>query len=241
MLLIRNGYLLDPSAKEEGTADILIDDSGLIAGIRRHASAEDAPLPEVPASCTADAAGCIVIPGLVDTHSHFRDPGQTEKEDIVSGAAAAAAGGYTHVVMMANTRPCIDSTPVLQDVLARGRKTAIDVQSCACLTKDMAGRELTDMEQLAAAGASGFTDDGRPVMDAELLTRGLAKAAALRLPVSLHEEDPAFLHGSGVNAGSRAAKALSAGGRRPGSRNLARAPRSRDRAADGVRICASST
>ena len=148
-----------------------------------------------------DGAGLTAAPGFVDVHVHFRDPGLTYKEDILTGAEAAAAGGYTTVICMANTKPVVDNPETLSYVLEKGRQTGVHVLSCACVTKDMAGKELTDMEGLREAGAAGFTDDGKPILDAELLKAAFAEAARLDVPVSLHEEDPALIADNGINRG----------------------------------------
>ena len=102
-----------------------------------------------------DADGMIVAPGLVDTHVHFRDPGFTYKEDIITGAAAAARGGFTTVVCMANTKPAVDNVETLQYIQKKGETTGIHVMQTATVTKDLKGTELVDMEALADAGAAG--------------------------------------------------------------------------------------
>lgn len=158
-----------------------------------------------------DLRGQYIIPGLVDVHVHFRDPGFTYKEDICSGAEAAARGGFTSVVLMANTKPAVDNAETLSYVLEKGRETGIHVYTCANVTKGMQGRELTDMETLSRLGAAGFTDDGIPLLDEELLRSALQCAARLQRPVSLHEEDPALIQNNGVNAG-RAASHFGIGG-----------------------------
>lgn len=153
-----------------------------------------------------NAEGCVVAPGLVDVHVHFRDPGLTYKEDIRTGAAAAAAGGFTTVVCMANTKPVIDSTETLEYVLDKGRQTGIHVLSCAAVSVGMKGQELVDMEALKKAGACGFTDDGIPLMNGELLRQAMEQAARLDMPISLHEEDPAFIGNNGINRGETSKK-----------------------------------
>ena len=148
-----------------------------------------------------EAAGLVVAPGLVDVHVHFRDPGLTYKEDILTGAQAAAAGGFTTVVCMANTKPVIDNAETLTYVLDKGKETGIHVLSCACVTKGMQGKELVDMDGLRVAGAAGFTDDGIPILDEEVLKAALSKAEELQVPVSLHEEDPKLIANNGINRG----------------------------------------
>lgn len=149
-----------------------------------------------------DAAGLIVAPGLVDVHAHFREPGFTWKEDIESGGRAAAKGGFTTVVLMANTRPVVDNEETLAFVLERGRKACIHVESCCAVTKGLQGRELTDMERLLAAGAAGFTDDGIPLLDKDIARQAMKKAAGLGTVLSFHEEDPAYISNNGIHAGA---------------------------------------
>ena len=148
-----------------------------------------------------DAAGKVVAPGLVDVHVHFRDPGFTYKEDIHTGAAAAAKGGFTTVVLMANTKPVVDNAETLNYVLEEGKKTGINVLSTAAVSVGLKGQELTDMEALKAAGAAGFTDDGIPLRDGALVRAAMEKAAALNMPLSFHEEDPAYIKQNGINHG----------------------------------------
>lgn len=205
MLLIVNGTVIDPKSQLNARQDVLLGDDGRIAQIGERI------LP--PDGCRIlDASGCIVCPGLIDTHSHFRDPGFPWKEDIHTGCLSAAAGGYTSVLMMANTKPPIDCTEVLGDVLTRGAREAIHVYSGANVTKGMAGRELVDMEALAASGATVFTDDGVPVLRGELLEEALIRASRLNRPVSLHEEDPQYIHQNGIHGGGAAAAYLGIGG-----------------------------
>ena len=141
----------------------------------------------------------------MDVHVHFREPGFTEKEDIMTGAAAAAKGGFTTVVMMANTNPRIDNPDTLRTVLDKGKKTGIRVMACANVTKEMKGKELTDMETLAECGAVGFTDDGVPIMDEKLVTEAMRRAEKLDMPISFHEEDPKYIGNNGINRGKASA------------------------------------
>lgn len=145
--------------------------------------------------------GLTAAPGLVDVHVHFRDPGFTYKEDILTGARAAAAGGFTTVVLMANTNPVVDNEETLSYVLRKGQETAIHVKTCATVTKGMQGKEMVDMERLAGAGACGFTDDGVPVLEEAIVRRAMEQTAALGLPISFHEENPAMIVNNGVNRG----------------------------------------
>lgn len=213
MLYITDGYLIDPKSGLEGQKDILIND-GRIACIAPTGSSLTELIglsglkvdeKEINRIGHIDAAGKIVAPGLVDVHVHFRDPGFTYKEDIESGAAAAAKGGFTSVVLMANTKPAVDNGETLKYVLEKGQKTDIHVYSCANVTVGMKGKDLSDMETLSRMGAAGFTDDGIPILDEELLRMALRRAAELNKPVSLHEENPEYITNNGINAGKAAA------------------------------------
>ena len=156
MLLIRNGRVVDPVTGTDEVMDVLIDG----AVIQRTGKGLCAPGADV-----IDASGMVVAPGLVDVHVHFRDPGLTYKEDIETGAKAAARGGFTTVVCMANTRPAVDNPETLAYVQKKGEATGIHVLQAAAVSKGLKGKELTDMEALADAGAAGFTDDGIPLTD----------------------------------------------------------------------------
>ena len=198
-ILIKNGKVVNPEGKS-GMLDILIEDGKVkciaaAGGIDTGSSGDSSELK------TIDAAGCIVSPGFIDVHTHFRDPGQTHKEDIFTGAEAAKRGGYTSVVLMANTIPAVDNTETLEYVLERGRQTGINVLTCANVTVGMQGKELVDMDALKAAGAAGFTDDGKPLLDADLVKKAMEKSAAIGMILSFHEEDPAFIKNNGVNHG----------------------------------------
>jgi dihydroorotase len=148
-----------------------------------------------------DARGALVLPGLVDPHVHFREPGQTHKEDIASGAAAAARGGFTSVVCMANTRPPVDNAETLAGVLAKAAAAPIHVYTLAALSRGMGGAGLVDMASLKKLGALGFSDDGFPVLDPEFLKTALAAARGLDAPVCLHEEDSALIGVAGIHEG----------------------------------------
>lgn len=208
MLILKNGYMTDPASGIEGYRDILIDtDSGKIVRIvpqgalaeERKSAVCDDSVEEI------DLNGQNIAPGLVDVHVHFRDPGFTHKEDIHTGAAAAAKGGFTSVVLMANTKPAVDNVETLAYVRNKGKETGIHVYTCANVTKGLLGKELTDMETLSGQGAAGFTDDGIPLMDERLLREALQRAAKCGKPVSLHEENPSLIKNNGVNAEKAAA------------------------------------
>lgn len=207
MILIKKGTVVDPAEKIEQLADVLIKD-GRILRIAEEITEEElrAPGSEWDADGQViDASGCIVAPGLVDVHVHFRDPGFTHKEDIETGAKAALAGGFTSVVLMANTKPPVDNADTLAYVIEKGKKTDLKIYTCATVTKGMAGKELTDMELLLKRGAVGFTDDGIPLMDAALAERAMRSVSALGVPISLHEEDPGLIQNNGINRGKASA------------------------------------
>lgn len=212
MILIKGGYIVDPASGFEGIADILAENGKILEigpDIRQDVRAEDEGNSAGNSSLGKDvevihAEGKIVAPGLVDVHVHFRDPGFTYKEDILSGARAAAKGGFTTVVLMANTKPPVDQEETLRYALEKGAKTGIHVESCGNITVGMKGKELTDMDKLVEAGAAGFTDDGVPLMDEALVKRAYEAAARLGKPLSFHEENPAFIQNNGINAGKAA-------------------------------------
>ena len=198
MLLLRNGYLIDPASGTEGYRDILIEDGKIVRIMPQGESV-------ITESETIDLNGQCIAPGLVDVHVHFRDPGFTHKEDIYTGAKAAAKGGFTTVVLMANTRPAVDNPETLSYVLDKGSKTDIHIRTCANVTMGLQGKELTDMETLSGLGAVGFTDDGIPLTDGALLRTALQRAAKCGKPVSLHEENPELITNNGINAGKASA------------------------------------
>ncbi len=203
MLIIRNGYVMDPATGLSGERDIVIN-NGVVEKI---CTGKELEAFVIPGAEVIDATGCIVAPGLVDAHVHFRDPGFTYKEDITTGARAAAKGGFTTVVMMGNTNPHMDNVETLFDVKKRALETGIVVHPCGNVTMDMAGKELTPMEALKMAGAVLFTDDGKPLTDESVMEKACIEAARLGMVISLHEEDPRFIKDNGINAGE-AAKSL---------------------------------
>ena len=204
MLLIKNGYMTDPKSGWDGNYDILVEKDKIV----RIAKKLEKPCAEC---AVIYAEGLLVAPGLVDVHVHFREPGFPEKEDITTGAAAAAKGGFTTVVLMANTKPPVDNRKTLEYVLQRGRETGIHVQTCANVTVGMKGKELTPMRELAQAGAVGFTDDGIPLLDEGIVREAMKNAASLDMPVSFHEENPAYIENNGINRG-RASEYYGIGG-----------------------------
>lgn len=200
MLLIKNAYMLDPATGYEGDADILVENGRIkklykgIIGLVDESLFEDLEV--------IDADGLYVAPGLVDVHVHFRDPGFLYKEDITTGAKAAAKGGFTTVVLMANTKPIVDNEETLAYVLEKGKTTDIHVETCCSVSKDFKGQELCDYEKLLENGAVGFTDDGIPLLDEALVTEAMTRLSKLQVPISLHEEDPNLIANNGINRGA---------------------------------------
>mgnify|MGYP004594755503 FL=1 len=197
MILIKNGRIVDPVRQFDDIADILIDGKTIVkVGKNLEFDENDSNLRVI------DASGLVAAPGLVDAHVHFRDPGFTYKEDIETGAKAAAKGGFTMVVCMANTKPAVDNLETLKYIQDKAAKTGIHILQASTITKSLQGKELVDMDAMANAGACGFTDDGIPILNEKILVEAMEKAGELDLPVSLHEEDPAFIIRPGVNQGT---------------------------------------
>lgn len=191
-MLIKNGFVINPKTKTEQEADIRITE-GIITEIGKLSTHDG--------ETTIDASGMIVAPGLIDTHVHFRDPGLTYKEDLHTGALSAAKGGFTSVVCMANTKPVVDSVEILKDIIERAKAEDINIYQVASVTYGLKGQETVEFDSLANAGAAGFSDDGIPITDAKLCYTAMEKVASLDLPISLHEEDPAFISQAGINKG----------------------------------------
>ena len=192
-MIIKNIYMLNPTSGFEGITDIYIRD-GKIAELGKdlNSTGEDEII---------DGAGLTAAPGLVDAHVHFREPGFEYKESIQTGAGAAAAGGFTSVVMMANTKPVIDNPETLEYVLNKGAETGIHIYSCGSVTEGLKGKKLTDMQTLRDMGAVGFTDDGIPIKNEEVVKDAMRQAESLGAPLSFHEENPEYISENGINAG----------------------------------------
>ena len=202
MIIIQGGRVIDPKSGFDGLADVALEDGKIARIVKRGAEGKGESIAVKEGDQVICGEGLVIAPGLVDVHVHFRDPGFTYKEDIHTGAKAAAKGGFTTVVCMANTNPKVDKVETLQYVLEEGKKTGIHVLSCGAVSKGFDGRTMTDMEALKAAGAAGFTDDGVPLRDQRFLYQAMKEAARLKLPISLHEEDPAFIQENGINHGA---------------------------------------
>jgi dihydroorotase len=182
---IRNGRIIDPVNTRDEIADLLVID-GRIA----------APDQPVPADVQGiDAAGCWVVPGLIDMHVHLREPGEEYKEDILSGARAAASGGFTGVACMPNTKPVNDNATVTAMIMTRAAEAAVRVYPVGAISLGSEGKQLAEFGEMRAAGAVAVTDDGRPVRDSQLMRRALEYASDFGLPVISHSEEPSLSTG----------------------------------------------
>jgi dihydroorotase len=193
-LSIRNGYLIDPSQRLEGKYDLLLKDGRVeeIAPPGKLRSKADENI---------DARGLIVAPGFIDLHVHLREPGQSHKETIASGTMAAAAGGFTSVCAMPNTAPVNDSPEITRWLLDPARGAQVNVFPIAAATVGSKGVQLTDFAALHRAGAVAVTDDGKPILDDQLMRTALLGAGKLKIPVIQHAEDTRMTVGAAMHAG----------------------------------------
>lgn len=196
-ILIKNGLIINPATKFEKISDLLIED-----GIVKEISTEISPCDQTQ---IIDAKGCVVSPGLIDIHVHFRDPGFTHKEDLFTGSTAAAAGGFTSVLLMANTNPKVDSVKTLEYIKEKAKDCPINIFQEAALTHDFKDK-LVDMKSLKDSGAVGFTNDGVTVMSTKILREAMKIAKDLDVIIALHEEDNSLITTHGVNDGPVAEK-----------------------------------
>ncbi len=191
--LYKNALIIDPATKYEQKGNLLtIGDK--IADFGTNISSDDAE--------TIDCNGHVLCPGLIDIQVHFRDPGQTHKEDLVSGSKSAVVGGITTVVCQPNTSPTIDNIDTINYITNKAKKEAYcNILPYACITKDMKGLELTDFKALKNAGAVGLTDDGLPVMNAHIMRRAFEESKELNLVVAQHAEDLNLSNKGCINEG----------------------------------------
>ncbi|MBM4406000.1 MAG: dihydroorotase [Chloroflexi bacterium] len=195
-LLIRGGRVIDPASRLDAKADLYIKD-GRIEAVQQGGGLA---VPEGTASF--DASGLVVSPGFVDLHAHLREPGQEHKETIATGTRAAAKGGFTTVCAMPNTVPAQDSRSTIEFVQSRAADTgAVRVLVVSAVSKGRAGKELVEMAELAKLGVVGYSDDGSPVGDAQMMRHALAFSRMLGLPIMDHCEDTALCHGGVMNEG----------------------------------------
>jgi dihydroorotase len=187
--VLKGGDVIDETGRR--TADVVIDDDGLIAAVG----------PNLDAPTVIDCGGCVVAPGLVDLHTHLREPGREEAETVETGSRAAALGGYTAVVAMPNTEPAIDSAGVVREVLELGEKALCAVRPAAAITIGRKGEHLVPMAELAALGVRIFTDDGSGVQDSRLMRRALEYASGLGVTLAQHCEDAGLSQGGHMHEG----------------------------------------
>jgi dihydroorotase len=195
-ILILNGRLVDPISGIDAERDVLLR-RGRVAAVEMPGGLSAAKAKE-----TIDAAGMVVAPGLVDVHVHLREPGQTYKESIKTGTATAAVGGFTSVVAMPNTVPVNDSVARLEWMLDAAREACVKLFAMPAATFGSRGEEITDFHELQRAGAVGFTDDGKPVLEGRVMRAALVAAAGIGVPISQHAEDTRLTGGCSMNAGT---------------------------------------
>lgn len=191
-ILIKGGLVIDPSQKINETLDVLIKE-GKIDKIGKDMKHCDCKV--------IDATGKYVVPGLIDMHVHFREPGFEKKETIETGALAAVAGGFTSVVCMPNTNPVIDSVDTVEFINKKSSKAACNVYMMGSITKKLDGKEISPYKDLIEAGVVGITDDGKTVMDAGIMYEAMKKAKELDILVSSHCEDINLVYDRSINMG----------------------------------------
>lgn len=197
-ILIKGGRILNPSDNTDMTGDLYIED-GVIKEI-----GEEIELADIPEK-TIDAKGCYVMPGLIDLHVHLRDPGLTYKEDVVTGARAAAKGGFTTILAMPNTKPVIDSPDRVEYVHNKAKDLApVHVLQIGAVTKQQKGEELADIEGMIQAGIPAISEDGKSVMNVKLYKEAMEIAAKHNIPVFAHCEDQNMVSGGCMNADEKA-------------------------------------
>lgn len=195
-ILIKGGRVLNPAAQMDEIADVLIED-GKVKEIGAGLKAK--------ADQTVNAKGCYVMPGFIDMHVHFRDPGFEEKETVITGMHAAAHGGYTTVLTMPNTKPVVDNADVVRYVHNKAQsEKCIHVLQVGAITKGQQGRELADIEGMVEAGSPAISEDGKSVMNTEIYLEGMKEASRLGIPVLAHCEDINLVNGGVMNAGAKA-------------------------------------
>ena len=200
--LIKNGHLVDVEADRDGMFDVYINDEGKVEKVGEKGSLDGFVKENTN---IIEATGKYVLPGFIDLHVHFREPGGEYKETVKTGSMAAARGGYTTVVTMPNTKPVMDTVEHLNLQLeAIKRDAVINVLPSGTVTMGQEGKVLSDMEGMKKAGIVAISEDGKSVMDPEILRKGLVEAARLGLPFLDHCEDAGLVHGGVMNAGKKA-------------------------------------
>ncbi len=188
-LLIQGVHIIDPVNGIDAVGDIAVKEGRFVE-----------PSDLTPERLVIDGSGLTAVPGLIDLHVHLRDPGQTDKEDILTGCRAAAAGGVTQMLAMPNTKPAADSPETVRYMVEKAKNADARVHIVGAITKGLGGHEATDIEALYQAGIRALSDDGVPVLDTSIMVSAMKKAAALNIPVTAHCEDP-YLAGGKVNEG----------------------------------------
>jgi dihydroorotase len=192
-LLLKNGHVIDPKNKIDGKNDVLVVD-GLIESVK--------PSIRDPKAKVIDVKGKIVCPGLIDVHTHLREPGHEEEETIASGTRAAAHGGVTTILCMPNTHPPIDNAPSVEFILLKAQKEGVvNVFPIGCITKNSDGQELAEIGVLKKAGIVAVSDDGRAVMNSQVMRRALEYTRMFKLPVIAHAEDESLSKNGAMNEG----------------------------------------
>lgn len=191
--ILKGGHLLEPHKKSRERADLLIEDDR-IAFVAPNIAVEDAEV--------VDVSGAIITPGLIDLHVHLREPGREDKETIATGTMAALAGGFTAVACMPNTSPVNDNQSVTEFILSRAREAGnARVYPIGCISRGQKGEELSEIGELIGSGAVGISDDGKPVMNAELFRRALEYSKLFNIPVIEHAEDKNLVGNAVMNEG----------------------------------------
>ena len=194
-ILIKNGRVLNPSENLDKVMDILVEDGRI---------KEKKEQIETDADKIIDAKGCYVMPGLIDLHVHFRDPGLTYKEDIETGSRAAAHGGFTTVCCMPNTKPVVDNVDTVKYIIEKGKEVGLtNVLPVGAVTMNMEGKEITDIESLKKAGICAISEDGKSVMNSGVYRKAMKEAARLNVPVMAHCEDINLVEGGVINLGNK--------------------------------------
>jgi dihydroorotase len=195
-ILIKGGHLIDPANKKNGQFDLLIS-KGIIEAVEPEGKIKDIPGVEI-----IDAKGAIVTPGFCDMHVHFREPGHEYKETIETGSQSAAAGGFTTVAVMPNTSPVNDNRSVTEFILSQARETSnINILPIGAITKGLKGETLSNMGELKEAGCIGYSDDGRPVSNSEIMRRAMEYSKMFDLPCIQHSEVLELTKGGSMNEG----------------------------------------
>lgn len=194
-ILIKNGRVLNPSENLDKVMDILVENGRI---------KEKKEQIETDADKIIDAKGCYVMPGLIDLHVHFRDPGLTYKEDIETGSRAAANGGFTTVCCMPNTKPVVDNVDTVKYIIEKGKEVGLtNVLPVGAVTMNMEGKEVTDIESLKKAGICAISEDGKSVMNSGVYRKAMKEAARLNVPVMAHCEDINLVEGGVINLGNK--------------------------------------